>query len=180
MAMNMQAESRNRLNTSGLRNLRKSGRLPGIVFGNQSENEMIHISLNDFKKWMRQGSSGMISLEFEGKRTMSVLLEGLQRDPITRDVIHVDFQQLRSDTVVRTRIPVKFKGVPVGTKQGGIVQIQQAYIEVEALPRDLPDEFEYDISEFLIGGSVLVADVELPSGVTAVSEPNECLLSVVK
>lgn len=175
-----QAEPRILLNSSGLRELRRSGRLPGVVFGRNAENKMIHISAIQFKKWLKQGASGFIELQLEGKGSLTVLLEDFQRDPVTREVLHVDFQQVKSNEIIRTRIPVKFNGMPVGTKQGGVVQIQCSSIEVEALPKHLPAEIEFDISGMEIGESLYVKDAKFSPDVTVVSEGNEFLLSVVK
>ncbi|WP_159886085.1 50S ribosomal protein L25 [Paenibacillus puerhi] len=175
-----QAENRTRLNTSGLRNLRRTGRLPGIVFGKNTENRMIHISATDFQKWLKQGASGFIELQLGEKDSVSVLLEDLQRDPVTRDLLHVDFQQVQANEIVRTKIPVKFTGTPIGTKQGGVVQVQCAWIEVEALPKHLPDVMEYDIGGMNVGESVHVQDIAFSENVTVISEKNEFLLSVVK
>ncbi|TDF97079.1 50S ribosomal protein L25 [Paenibacillus piri] len=175
-----QAEPRLRLNPSGLRNLRRSGRLPGIVFGRNAENEMIHISTIQFQKWLKQGASGFIELQVEGKGSLTVLLEDFQRDSVTRELLHVDFQQVQTNEIVRTKIPVKFKGTPIGTKQGGVVQIQCAFIEVEALPRHLPTAVEFDISDMSLGESLHVKDAKFSPDVTIVSEDNEFLLSVVK
>lgn len=176
----LQAQPRERLNKAGLKNLRRSGRLPANVFGNKLANEMLHISAIEFQKWLKQGASGFIELQVEGKGSISVLLEDLQRDPRTRDLLHVDFQQVQSNEIVRTKVAVKFVGTPVGASLGGIVQIQNPFIEVEALPGHLPHDLEYDISNMTIGDSVLVKDVPMSSEVTLVSGPNECLASVVK
>ncbi|WP_274363114.1 50S ribosomal protein L25 [Paenibacillus thermotolerans] len=180
MTIRLQANKRTHLNASGLKNLRKSGRLPSVVFGKNADNEMIHISTSQFQKWLRQGGSGVIELQVEGSSAISVLLEDFQRDPRTREPIHVDFQRVQTNTMVRTKIPVKFKGTPIGTKQGGIVQIQSSFIEVEALPQHLPPEIEMDISAMNVGDAVLVKDVEFSAEVTVVSEPHEFLLNVVK
>ncbi|MNI30965.1 General stress protein CTC [compost metagenome] len=180
MTTYMQAEKRTHLNTSGLKNLRGSGRLPGVVFGRKAENEMIHISKIEFQRWLKQGKSGFIELQLDGGGSLSVLLEDLQRDPLTRDLLHVDFQQVQTNEIVRTKIAVKFKGIPVGTKQGGVVQVQSEFIEVEALPRHLPTAIEFDISDMNIGESLYVKDWEIPSEVTVISGGNEFLVSVVK
>lgn len=175
-----QAENREYSNASGLRRLRRSGRLPGIVFGRNAPNRMIHISSLQFQKWVKQGGSGVIELRLDGDAPLSVLLEDLQRDPVTRELLHVDFQQVQADAIVRTKIPVEFKGVPIGTKQGGVVQIQCAWIEVEALPRHLPSAVQLDISGMGIGESLYVKDAEFAPEVAVISEGNEFLLSVVK
>ncbi|WP_145414558.1 50S ribosomal protein L25 [Paenibacillus xylanexedens] len=180
MTTYIQAETRIKLKPSRLQNLRQSGRLPGIVFGKNTENEMIHIPSVPFQKWLNQGASGFIELQFEEKPSLTVLLEDLQRDPVTRDLIHVDFQQVQNDEVLRTKIPVKFNGTPEDAKYGGVVQIQLAAIEVEALPRHLPTVVEFDISAMKIGQTLHVEDAEFAPEVTVISEGNESLLSVIK
>jgi len=180
MATCIQAEKRAYLNTSGLRNLRKSGRLPAIVFGKNAANEMIHISMKDFQKWLKQGATGFIELQLDGGKSISVLLEHLQRDPVSRQPHHVDFQLVQTGEIVRTKIPVKLVGTPVGAKRGGVVQVQDPYIEVEALPKHLPASFEYDISAMDVGDTVLVKDIAVPSEVVLVSGENELLISVTK
>jgi len=111
---------------------------------------------------------------------MSVLLEDLQRDPVTRSLLHVDFQRVQSGEPLRTKVAVKFKGTPIGTKQGGIVQIQSSFIEVEALPKHLPTVIELDIGGLEAGESLQVKDVKLPPDVTVVSGEQEFLVAVVK
>jgi len=180
MAVSIHTEKRSRLNSSGLRNLRREGRLPGVVFGKNANNENIHISTNQFEKWLKQGASGFIELQMEGENALTVLLEDLQRDPVTRSLIHVDFQLVQSNEIVRTKLAVKLKGTPVGTKSGGVVQVQDPYVEVEALPKNLPSSVELDISEMEIGDTRFVRDLNLPSEVTVVSGPNELLVSVSK
>jgi large subunit ribosomal protein L25 len=175
----IQAEKRTPLNSSGLRSLRRSGRLPGVVFGKNAENFMIHISAKQFQSWLRQGASGMIKLQM-GNSALPVLLEDLQRDPLTREPIHVDFQLVQSGVPLRTKLPLKLAGTPIGTKQGGVVQVQSSFVEVEGLPEHLPAEIEIDVSGMNIGDTVLVKDLKLPENVTAVSDENESLLAVVK
>lgn len=180
MATCIHAEKRLQLNSSGLRKLRQRGRLPGVVFGKNTDNEILHISTIQFEKWLKQGASGFITLEMEGGRSMTVLLEDLQRNPITRALVHVDFQLVQTDKIIRTKLGVKFVGTPIGTKSGGVVQIQDPYIEVEALPKDLPAAVELDISAMDIGDTRFVKDLILPPEVTVISGDNELLVSVSK
>ncbi|HAF98220.1 50S ribosomal protein L25 [Paenibacillus lactis] len=180
MAACIHTEKRPRLNSSGLRNLRQKGRLPGVVFGKNAANEIIHISMKQFEKWLKRGASGFIELQMEGDRSMTVLLEDLQRNPITGALIHVDFQLVQTGEIIRTKLGVKFVGTPIGTKSGGVVQIQDPYVEVEALPKDLPTTVELDISAMEVGDTLFVKDLTLPPEVTVISGDNELLVSVSK
>lgn len=179
MTLTIQAQKRNHKTASELKKLRNSGRLPGIVYGKQVENKMIHISETEFQKWLRQGAGGIVNLQIEEEAPVSVLLEDVQRHPISGKVLHVDFHQVQGDSEVRTKVPLKLVGTTEGAKQGGILQVQLEFIEVEALPKDLPKEIEIDISGLDIGDSLQVKDLEIPANVTLISEPEELVLSVV-
>ncbi|GIO50767.1 50S ribosomal protein L25 [Paenibacillus azoreducens] len=152
--------------------------MPGVVFGKNVDNEIIHISTKQFEKWLKQGASGFIELEMQGGRTMTVLLEELQRHPVTGALVHVDFQLVQTGEIIRTKLGVKFIGTPIGTKTGGVVQIQDPYVEVEAFPKDLPSTVEMDISAMEIGDTRYVKDLNLPPEVTVISGDNELLVSV--
>ncbi|MNJ54195.1 50S ribosomal protein L25 [Paenibacillus bouchesdurhonensis] len=173
------AEQRSPLNKSGLKRLRNEGRLPGVVMGLNKESDMIHISSLEFQRWVRGGGSGLLEVQVGDSKKVPVLLEGLQRDAVTREYIHVDFLRVRTDELVRTRITLDYVGTPKGTKLGGIVQTQSTFIEVEALPQNLPSSITVDISELEIGDSLLVGNIELPPEVTLLSSDNELLVSVV-
>ncbi|WP_019639311.1 50S ribosomal protein L25 [Paenibacillus fonticola] len=173
------AEQRSPMNKSGLKRLRQSGRLPGVVMGLNKESDMIHISSQEFQRWFRGGGSGLLEVQVGGSDKIPVLLEGLQRDAVTREYTHVDFLRVKKDELVRTRVTLDYVGTPKGTKLGGIVQTQSTFIEVEALPHQLPSSISVDISELDIGDSLLVGNVELPPEVTLLSAENELLVSVV-
>ncbi|WP_422661148.1 50S ribosomal protein L25 [Paenibacillus sp. EC2-1] len=180
MATYIHTERRTRLNASGLRNLRLEGRLPGVVFGKNVDNEIIHISSKQFEKWLKQGASGFIELKSDEGRSLTVLLEDIQRNPVTRVPLHVDFQLVQTGEIIRTKLAVKIIGTPLGTKSGGVVQIQDPYVEVEALPKDLPSSVELDISAMNIGDTLFVKDLNLPQELTVISGDNELLVSVSK
>lgn len=179
MRASFAAEQRSPLNKSGLKRLRNEGRLPGVVMGLNKESDMIHISSQEFQRWFRGGGSGLLEVQVGDSKKIPVLLEGLQRDAVTRDYIHVDFLRVRTDELVRTRVTLDYVGTPKGTKLGGIVQTQSTFIEVEALPQDLPSSISVDISELEIGDSLLVENIVLPPEVTLLSSDNELLVSVV-
>ncbi|QNK57924.1 50S ribosomal protein L25 [Paenibacillus sp. PAMC21692] len=180
MAACIHTERRPRLKSSGLRNLRREGRLPGVVFGKNADNEIIHISTKQFEKWLKKGGSGFIELKLADDYSLTVLLEDLHRNPVTGELLHVDFQLVQSGEVIRTKLPVKLLGSPIGTKSGGVVQVEDPYVEVEALPKNLPSVVELDISAMEIGETLFVKDLKLPPEVTVISGDNETLVSVLK
>lgn len=174
-----QVEERIPMNRTGLKRLRNSGRLPAVVFGSGTDNQNIHLSTKEFGKWIRRGSGGIIELNLENHDSIPVLLEAIQRDPVTQEYIHVDFLRVKKDELVRTKVNIEFVGTPRGTKLGGIVQTQSTFIEIESFPDKIPGSIIVDISHLEIGESIHVGDIELPDGLVLISATNELLVSVV-
>jgi large subunit ribosomal protein L25 len=175
----IQAENRSVLNRSNLRKLREEGRLPGVVFGKHMAATMIHISTREFQQWIKTGGSGVMELSIEGQGKVPVLLEGVQRHPVTKDYMHADFLHVRLDEIVRTKITIEFTGTPAGVKLGGILQMQGTFIDVEGLPDRLPSSIAADISGMAIGDSFLVENLPIPPGVTVISPAEELLVTIV-
>lgn len=179
MSQPLQASVRTKMSRSGMKELRKAGRLPGIVFGKHTDNRMIHVSSREFQRWAKSGASQIIQLNIDGGETVPVLLEGVQRHPVSGDWLHVDFLQVKMDEAVRSRIPIEFKGTPKGTKTGGIMQTQGTSIEVEGLPGNLPTAITADIEHLDVGETFHVSDLKLPENVTVLSPEDELLVSIV-
>ena len=179
MRVNLRAETRAAMNKTGLKQLRLSGRIPAIVFGTGEDNMMIQLSAKEFGKWARNGKGGILELRFDDRDPIPVLLESVQRDPITREYIHVDFLRININEVVRTRVNLDYIGTAKGAKLGGVVQIQSTFIEIESFPDRIPATIPVEISELEIGNSLHVGDLKLPEGVVPISSANELLVSVV-
>ncbi len=179
MSISIQAENRQHLNRSGLKQLRNKGRLPGIIFGSGVDNAMIHISRKEFHQWAKGGGAGVVHLQIKAGEKIPVVLEDVQRDAISQDYLHVDFLRVNQNEEIRTRIPLVFSGTPKGTKLGGIIQTDSAQVEVQALPGLLPSTITIDVSELDTGDVLRAGDVELPEGVQLLSSTEETLISIV-
>lgn len=179
MSSSIQTKIRPKLTRSELNQLRESGRLPGIVFGRGRDNTMVHLAEKDFMQWAKNGESQIIQLQIEEMGTIPVLLENVQRDPLTRKLVHIDFLQVRMDEKVRTKVSVELTGTPEGTKTGGILQTQVSQIEVEGLPNQLPSVITVDISNLQVGDTLTAGELTIPEGVALVSSPDELLVSIV-
>lgn len=179
MRVNLRAETRAAMNKTRLKQLRLSGRIPAVVFGTGENNMMIQLSAKEFGKWARNGKGGILELRFDDREPLPVLLESVQRDPITREYIHVDFLRININEVVRTRVNLDYIGTAKGAKLGGVVQIQSTFIEIESFPDRIPATIPVDISELDIGNSLHIGDLKLPDGVVLISSANELLVSVV-
>ena len=107
------------------------------------------------------------------------LVKDMQYHPISGDVIHADFYEVDLTAKIQVHVPLHFVGKAIGVTRGGILQPNVREIEVECLPLDIPEFFNIDVSALDIGDSVHVEELQMPEGVTAVSELDLALVSVV-
>ena len=162
-----------------VKNLRKAGKLPATVYGKKVASQSLTVGSDDFLKvYKSAGETGLVELLIEGKKRQ-VLIHTVQRHAVTHAPLHVEFLQVDLKEKVKTRVPLAFIGTPPAVSQKiGILLTVLDEVEVEALPTDLPEHIEVDVSGLdAVNQELKIADVKIPSGVTVLSDAG---LTVVK
>jgi large subunit ribosomal protein L25 len=162
------------------RKLRAAGEVPGIIYGHGRQPQPLSINAREFDRLAERVriTSTVIELALDGK-TARTLVRELQRDPIKRTVIHVDFQELVAGEKVTVSVPLRFVGTAEGVKTGGgILEETMHQIEVTCDPANIPDHIDVDVTELTIGHSLHVSDLKLPQGVEAVDDPEQTVAVV--
>lgn len=163
-----------------VRNIRKQGKLPAVLYGAGEKGILLEISEKDFDKVFRQaGESTLLELEI-GPDKKNVLIHEVAFDPVEDRPLHVDFLQVRLDKPIRAKVQLTFEGEPLAVKNLGGILVKVAHeLEAEALPRDLPHEIKVDISGLQnLGDRLMVKDLKLPRGVKVHAPPEEILILV--
>jgi large subunit ribosomal protein L25 len=154
------------------RRLRREGQIPAIVYGMGDGPVSIAVDWRELRACLKTdaGVNAVINLEIDGARHVSIVKD-IQRHPVRRDVIHVDFLRVDPTAVVNVDVPVIIEGSAkkVAAMQG-IVDQQMFSMTVSVRPDQIPNEIVIDVTDLDIGDVVTVGDVRLPAGVTAVSE----------
>ena len=146
--LSLQAEERNILGKK-VKGLRSSGFLPAHIFGKKIETEHISVNTKNFlKTFSEAGETGLIDLKVGGEKIRPVLIRGVQYDPITGQPIHIDFYQVNLSDKVKVQVPLELIGEePEKVHLGEAIVLQTLNeVEVEALPTDLVEKIEVDIS----------------------------------
>lgn len=130
-----------------VKNLRKKGILPAILYGPKIKNLPLQINLKEFKKVFEKVGESTIFELLVGKKKYSVIIHDLQRDPLSNEILHVDFYQPPLAEKIVAKVPLVFKGESMAEKKGGVLVKNITEIEVEAFPKDLPHEIEVDLSK---------------------------------
>jgi large subunit ribosomal protein L25 len=163
----------------GLARIRKDGQVPAVVHDHGKPSIIVMGSYPDISKvFAKAGKHHPVQLDIDGKKE-TVIIKEVDVNPVKNTMSHVVFQAIRQDEKVETEVPIKMEGDAPAQKTGLMVIINTSSVEVEALPRDLPDELIVDITKLeQIGDRVLVSDLVVPSGVTVLTEPETLIASV--
>lgn len=162
------AKKRTDFGSSATRRLRRSGRIPGIIYG-QSEALSVDLDAREFSQGIKNATESTIVKVDVGGKTHEAFVKSTQRDIMTGNILHVDFYEIDTVKILRTNVSLHIYGNPVGVRDGGILETPLHEIEVECLPKDLPERIEVDISSLKANQSIHVRDLKLADGVKLVS-----------
>lgn len=171
-------ELRPDLRRSVLTRLRREGRVPGIVYGRGMEALPVAVEASRLAKIQGGQGTALVDLEVPGRGRVPAVIQEVQRDPITRKVLHVDFHVVSLDEPVDVEIPVVVLGVDAVEKKGLVVQQQLRHVEIRCLPARLPEQLTVDVSSAEAGDAVRAGDVALPEGAVLLTDPDAVLLNV--
>lgn len=160
--------------------LRRDGKLPGVLYGYQTESTPILMELREASRVLAHASSSqLITINLDGKE-FATLVREKQRDFIKGTLLHVDFQVVSLTEKIRTSVGIELAGTSPAVKDyNGVVVQELDEVEVEALPQDLPDKFVVDISGLTkIGDAVFVRDLSVPSSIQILNEPEEVVVII--
>ena len=170
----LKAEPRQAAGTTASKAIRKAGKVPAVIYGRHQQPQNLQLDAHALTLALGKGAGEhvLVNLEIAGGGTSLALIQDVQHHPVKRHIVHLDFHALKEDEVMHTTVPVIGFGEPAGVKTGGglLEQIIPA-LDVECLPKDLPESITIDVSALNIGDSIHVNQITLPAGVSARTAP---------
>ncbi|MFW8566689.1 50S ribosomal protein L25/general stress protein Ctc [Orrella sp. 11846] len=159
--------------SSASRRLRRAGRVPAIVYGGTAPALNIELDHNEIYHALRKDAfhASILSMLLDGKKEQ-VILRNVQWHPYKQLVLHVDFQRISAKQAISTKVPLQFINgdeSPAVKLESAVISHVMTELEIECLPADLPASIEVDLGNLTVGGTVNLADIELPAGVTYLS-----------
>ena len=183
MDATLAAVSRDTRGKNAARRLRRDGRVPAVIYGGETpEGRAIAVDPKEMLRILtsESGVNTLIALALDGGASSQVLVKEFQLDPLTDDLLHIDFYRLAMDKVITVTVPVTLTGEAAGVKQqGGLVDFVSRDVQVECMPAEIPEHIEVDISALMIGDGIRLRDVVAGATWTPVSEPDTLLVHVV-
>ena len=185
MKFEIHAQKRAAQGTGASRRLRRTGKVPGIIYGGASDPVNIELEHRDLYQKMKMEAfhASILTLDLEGGK-QEVLLRAFNMHPFKAQVQHVDFQRVSKDRKIHMKVPLHFVNAeksPGVKEQGGVVNHVLNELDIACFPDDLPEFIEVDLGALAVGNSIHARELALPKGVEAVlhKDDNPVVATVV-
>ncbi len=170
--LKLTAQTRTGIGRSAVNAIKKQGLVPAVVYGGSDTPQALSLNAREIHNLLSHATSEHVLVDLaitDGGSTTSrlALIQEVQHHPLKRNVLHVDFHAVKADEKLHAEIPVATLGEPAGVKNfGGILEIALHSLEVECLPKDLPELITLDVSTLNVGDAIHVRDIKFAEGVT--------------
>jgi large subunit ribosomal protein L25 len=181
-AFTVEAEPREDFGKNAARRMRRTGRVPGVVYGGGGPVIPLTVDPDGIRRILHSGSghNAIFTLEIRGKAPARVMIRDWQSEPIHGDLLHVDLVRIALDAKLKLKVPIHVTGEPEGVKvQGGIFEFVLRELEVECLPDNIPEAITVDVTPLTIGHNLRVADLPVGPKVKVLTDANRVVAHVV-
>jgi large subunit ribosomal protein L25 len=161
------------------RRLRREGRVPGVVYGGGSDPVAFHVDERELRHALA-ARGAVLELAIDGDSTTAVLKDA-HYDPVRGAALHVDFLRVRLDVAIHATVALELVNAEEapGIREGGVLEQVARELNIEALPGDIPETIQYDVSAMQINDTVTLSAVTPPNGVTLLDDPDETVIATL-
>jgi large subunit ribosomal protein L25 len=176
----LNVNSRDSAGSRAVRRLRRSGRVPGVLYGGGAEPVGFDADARELRLALA-GSGAVLDLSVDGQQPTPVVLKEAQRHPVRGETIHVDLLRVRLDQAINAVVPVELAGIEdaPGVKEGGVLEQITREINVQALPTAIPESIVHHVGEMQIGETIMLAALQAPDGVTLLDDLDDTVLATL-
>jgi large subunit ribosomal protein L25 len=177
----LQVKSRNGRGSAASRRLRADGFIPGVLYGDGKAAHPFAVAERELRRVLTgdHGLHAILDVVLEGQqKAHHAVLKDYQLDPTRARLLHIDLHEVRLDRAIQAQVVVELIGESQGVQEGGVLSQVNREVVVEALPMEVPDRLELDVSRMMIGDSLRVSDLRVPEGVKILTDPEAVLATV--
>ena len=176
----LEVQAREPAGSRAARRLRRSGKVPGIVYGGGEGPVSFEVPARDLRQALAHAGA-VLELTIDGTTPTPVVLKELIRHPVNGETMHIDLLRVRLDQAIHATVIVELVGSEdaPGVKEGGILEQVTREVTIEALPTDIPDAIEHDVSQMVIGDTLTLEALRAPSRVTLLDDPETVIATLV-
>lgn len=180
MSFKIKSEIRNVFGKNASRRIRQEGMIPAILYGADTVSIPLTLNKKDVFAILKAetGENTIFKISFNSE-TRNTMIKELQKDPVTDEILHADLIQIVMDNVISVSVPIVLVGEAVGVKaEGGFVDFVTREVEIECLPKNIPEQLEIDISSLHLHQSLKVEDLSSPGEITLVTDPDTVVVLI--
>jgi large subunit ribosomal protein L25 len=172
-------QARTEQGSRAMRRLRRAGAVPGVIYGGQDEPVTFAVDALTLRNTLAHAGA-VLEVTVGSGQTENVVIKELQRHPVRGDIMHADLLRVRMDVSIQTQVTVELLGgdEAPGVTEGGVLSQEHREVTVEALPGDIPDSIQVDVSHLVINDTLTLSSVTAPAGVTFVDDPDTVLATI--
>jgi large subunit ribosomal protein L25 len=177
----LEVQARESRGSAQARRLRAQGLIPGVLYGDGDKAHAFSIEERELRRALTgdHGLHAILDVVLEGQqKAHHAVVKDYQLDPIRARLLHIDLHEVRLDQAIQTNVVVELVGEAAGQKEGGVLSQINREVRVEALPMEVPDHLELDVSAMVIGDSLRLSDLRVLEGVTLLDDPETVLATV--
>jgi large subunit ribosomal protein L25 len=176
----LNVNSRAAKGSRAVRRLRRSGRVPGVLYGGGGDPVGFDADARELRLALA-GSGAVLDLSVDGEKPTPVVLKEAQRHPVRGETTHVDLLRVNLNEAIHAVVPVELEGVDdaPGVKEGGVLEQITRELNVEALPTAIPESIVHDVGEMQIGETILLSALSTPEGVTLLDDVEETVIATL-
>ena len=176
------AEARESRGKNEARRVRVSGRIPAVIYGAFQDPRAVSLNPKDILRIIhsKTGHNSIFDIEIAGVEKTPVIVAEEQYHPVKGTLMHIDLKRIDLTRKLRVAVPVHVTGDAKGVKQqGGVLDVVTKTIEIECIPDDIPNQFDVDVTELMIGTNIRVSDLPVKEGVRVLTAPEAVIAHVV-
>jgi large subunit ribosomal protein L25 len=176
----LEVATREEQGSRAMRRLRRSGRVPGILYGGDAEPSHFAVDARILRNTLAH-SGAILDISIDGGKPSPVLVKDVQRHPVRGDIMHVDLLRVNMNEAIHTTVVIELIGVDEapGVVEGGVLSQETRELNIEALPGDIPDVIQHDVSSLEMNGTLLLSAITPPTGVTLLDDPEETVVASI-
>ena len=178
--LKLSAETRNETGKGAVRRLRATGKIPAVAYGPKLDATQLSISPKDVTRVLgtEHGRNSVIELSVGADRKLTVLLTDFQYHPVTREILHADFREIKEDEPIDVDVPFEALGKPKGVVAGGVLRVVYRKLPIRCLPAVVPTKITHDVTELELDHAVHAKELKLPEGVSVRLPPEQTVAAV--
>jgi large subunit ribosomal protein L25 len=177
----LQVKARESRGSAEARRLRADGFIPGVLYGNGDKAHTFCIEERELRRALTgdHGLHAILDVILEGQqKAHHAVVKDYQLDPTRARLLHIDLHEVRLDQAIQTQVVVELVGEAAGQKEGGVLSQVNREVRVEALPMEVPDHLELDVTAMVIGDSLRITDLRVPEGVELLDDDETVLATL--